>query len=256
MLNNLEAYSKNLEQYFSFDKTHKNLLYFYYFLLSIILVTSFVKGQFDISALCLALAGAVSQSYLNFKFMGRTALAALIRPFIRISFYIWPVFFVKIKASVNFSGTSIFIFLALLIFLVWYKKKEFFYSTSKEYLILLPPVSQNAKIFSGPLYLGGAIGQEILYRGLLILILLPYLGYYVVLLSAILFTFEHYLQEDGHNSFEKIDFQIYFIFSIAISVLVLMTNSAILPAILHVTYNLPRVFSVLLRPLAPRSGVS
>ena len=103
---------------------------------------------------------------------------------------------------------------------------------------------------------GSGVAQEYLYRGLLLLGMSAFIGWWALPVAAALFVLEHLVQGLGGHYYDPRDIAAQAALSLGLGTLVLLSGS-ILPAVVgHTVYNLPGVIQVVIRAVAHRSDRS
>lgn len=102
-------------------------------------------------------------------------------------------------------------------------------------------------------FAGSGVAQEYFYRGVVLISLLPYIGWFAILPAAALFMLEHVAQGRTGLYFDRRDLAVQAIMSIAFGALAIQSDS-VLPAVIgHTVYNMPNLVQVAMRLHAQRS---
>jgi membrane protease YdiL (CAAX protease family) len=100
-------------------------------------------------------------------------------------------------------------------------------------------------------FAGAGVAQEYFYRGVVLMALLPHLGWYAIIPAAAMFVFEHVAQS-GSLYFDRRDLINQTIISVVFGALAIHAGS-VLPAVIgHTVYNLPNVVQIFIRAHADR----
>ncbi|MNW56348.1 CAAX amino terminal protease self- immunity [compost metagenome] len=135
-----------------------------------------------------------------------------------------------------------YIMIALLLSLVLLsvRIKQLALYFNKDIISMLPIVSLRKAIIEIYSYIFSAVWQELFYKAVVIIMLSSFMNNYLsVVISALLFTTEHYLHRYSASQNQNIDYFFQFILSATSGYLYLESGSLIIPIAAHLFYNLP-----------------
>ncbi|WP_439657625.1 lysostaphin resistance A-like protein [Lentzea sp. HUAS TT2] len=99
---------------------------------------------------------------------------------------------------------------------------------------------------------GAGVAQEYFYRGVVLMALVPHIGWFAIVPAAAMFVFEHVAQS-GRIHFDRRDLINHAIISVVFGALTIHAGS-VLPAVVgHTVYNLPNVIQIFVRVHTQRS---
>ncbi|ARP44578.1 hypothetical protein GTHT12_03709 (plasmid) [Geobacillus thermodenitrificans] len=139
--------------------------------------------------------------------------------------------------NTSFSVWKVFLMIILILLLLGIQYKRIRPLFDKDIIAFLPRINKYEFGYSLFTAYGSAIFQELFYRGFVLSITLPTLGYYSVLISALLFVSDHFGNRHAAKNFEIQDYIYHFVLSIILGLTFISTGKWEICALGHAIYN-------------------
>lgn len=189
--------------------------------------------------------GILFQSTRNLSFLNNLPLRPVVKPLIRLLFYVWPLFFITPVISGQLSSAYVLLAVLSTALLLLLKSSDVKLQLSNQYARLFTKTNGVDVARSFVILLLGAASQELFYRYCIINALYS-IGWIAVIISSILFVIEHYLH-GKEAKFDKKDFLMQFLLSLICGTLYFISGSLVLAIGVHLLYNLPYFIFQILR---------
>lgn len=221
--------------------------------LTVLALLCIIIGYFFFSAhLTLAI---VFISYACILLMARAPLwrvirgfpgAPTLRLFLRAAIFLLPLPFFGLPALAVpvwgiFAGIGCGMFLLLCQF------PALRFALSRDFVAILPPLSREERLREILFPIFAALVQEYFYRGVMLLTLQTYIGFWAVILVAGLFAFEHILHIDATQNFDKYDTLFHILLGLGLGTVLFFSQSLLACILGHLTYNSPAVLEAIRR---------
>jgi hypothetical protein len=125
-----------------------------------------------------------------------------------------------------------------MLLLLW-RLPELRLNLSAEFIAILPPVTREDRLREVFHPILGAVAQEYFYRGVILYLLAPRLGFWSVIVATLLFTGEHLMQLDALRTFDRKDYALQTLLGLGLGTIFYLSGSLIGCVLGHVAYNCP-----------------
>lgn len=125
---------------------------------------------------------------------------------------------------------------------------------SKEFIRELPPLPLQEKVLYSLQLVLVAIGQEYFYRGVVLYVLISSVGIWAIVISSLLFTFEHVMHFNAAQVFDKYDIMLQTALAVGLGVIFYFSGSLIGCMLGHSLYNGPTLLQTLRRKTGQRNA--